>query len=208
MYKTLRLLGMSHKLATRSRLHQAVAVDHPFFASDPYDDRTMMLDESGFYFHDQPSRGWSERGRRVPKAKVAPRRRLSLLLATDRSGVVASQVLSGGVRGQHIAQFIASLPRDRTLILDNASVHRTQAVKELCAQRGIVLRYMPPYSPWFNPVENAFAQAKHEYRRRRLVRSADMEADIVASVARVKNFEGMFAASKAMWAQDRGGTAS
>lgn len=203
MYKTLRLLGMSFKLATRCRLHQAVARNHPFFATDPYDGRAMMLDESGFYFHDQPSRGWSAKGRRVPKAKVAPRRRLSLLLVTDRTGVVASRVLSGGVKGEHIAQFVATLPSGRPLILDNASVHRTHAVKALCAERCISLRYMPPYSPWYNPVENAFAQAKHEYKRRRLARSGDMEAEIMASVATIKNFDGMFAASRAMWTQDR-----
>lgn len=43
-----------------------------------------------------------------------------------------------------------------TLIMDHASIHRGQEVKDLVAQSGVILEYLPPYSPDFNPIESSF----------------------------------------------------
>jgi transposase len=43
--------------------------------------------------------------------------------------------------------------------MDNASIHKG-AVVELLVSMGVVVLFTPPYSPWFNPVEEAFAQLK------------------------------------------------
>ena len=37
----------------------------------------------------------------------------------------------------------------------------------MCADAGIVLAYLPPYSPDFNPIEEAFAELKAWYKRNR-----------------------------------------
>lgn len=203
IYKTLRILKISHKNASRSRDHQPVKRNHPFFSANPYLDDAMMFDESGFYLNDRPRKGWSVRGTRVPKGMPSARRRLSLLLVTDRCGIVAKRVLAGGVKGFHVSDFLKELPEGRPLLLDNASVHKTKEVKALCAQKRITLNYLPPYSPWYNPVENAFAQAKKKFRQLRLHGSDDLVGDIEKSVLVIKNFEGMFQSSKGMWEADR-----
>lgn len=203
VYKSLKLLKLTHKTASRSREHQPVAIGHPFFQEDPYTDDAMMFDESGFYMNDLPRKGWSLKGTRVPKGKPSARRRLSLLLVTDRNGIVARRILAGGVKGEHVAAFISELPNGRPLILDNASVHKTKEVQALCTRKRIKLNFLPPYSPWYNPVENAFAQAKLLFRQLRVTVSGDLEGDIVASVMRIRSFLGMFESSKAMWQADR-----
>ena len=149
--------------------------------------------------NDRPRKGWSSKGTRVPKEKPSPRRRLSLLLATDKRGIISKRILAGGVKGHHVAEFLESLPDGRPLILDNASVHKTHVVRNICKAKDISLRYMPPYSPWYNPVENAFAQAKHAFRRLRLSETTDLETDIESCLLKIRNFPGMFERSRGLF---------
>ena len=51
------------------------------------------------------------------------------------------------------------------LITDNCSVHHISEVKELLKQAGIVLLFLPPYSPDLNPVEEAFSYIKNYLRK-------------------------------------------
>jgi hypothetical protein len=46
------------------------------------------------------------------------------------------------------------------LVLDNASVHNKIAVINLCAEYGILVLFLPPYSPDYNPVEICHKLAK------------------------------------------------
>ena len=46
------------------------------------------------------------------------------------------------------------------LVMDNASFHHSDQVKQLCSNAWIKLLYLPPYSPDFNPIEGLFAELK------------------------------------------------
>jgi transposase len=46
------------------------------------------------------------------------------------------------------------------LIIDNASIHRSHRVKELCARSGVVVEYLPPYSLDLNSIERSFKNLK------------------------------------------------
>ena len=46
------------------------------------------------------------------------------------------------------------------VVLDNLSSHKGPRVRALIEAAGADLRYLPPYSPDFNPIENAFAKLK------------------------------------------------
>ena len=45
-------------------------------------------------------------------------------------------------------------------ILDNCSIHHANTVQELFEDAGIVLIYLPPYSPDLNPIEEVFHSVK------------------------------------------------
>jgi transposase len=54
--------------------------------------------------------------------------------------------------------------------MENASFHRTERIEQMCAEAGVKLLYLPPYSPDLNPIEEFFAELKafikkqwHEY---------------------------------------------
>ena len=46
------------------------------------------------------------------------------------------------------------------IIMDNCSIHHIQEVKDLL---GVLLMYLPPYSPDFNPIEELFSFGSSSY---------------------------------------------
>ena len=51
------------------------------------------------------------------------------------------------------------------VLMDNLSSHKGGRVKEIIEGRGCELLYLPPYSPDFNPIEQAFSKVKGILRR-------------------------------------------
>ena len=49
--------------------------------------------------------------------------------------------------------------------MDNLTAHKGGRVRELIEGRSCQLMYLPPYSPDFNPIEEAFAKIKGILRR-------------------------------------------
>jgi transposase len=52
-----------------------------------------------------------------------------------------------------------------TLILDNLSTHKVSSVSRLLSACGARVRYLPPYSPDLNPMEQAIAKLKAHLRQ-------------------------------------------
>ena len=51
------------------------------------------------------------------------------------------------------------------VIMDNLSSHKGPRVRRMIEAAGASLLYLPPYSPDFNPIENAFAKLKALLRK-------------------------------------------
>ena len=51
------------------------------------------------------------------------------------------------------------------MIMDNLSSHKGPNVRAMIEAAGSSLLYLPPYSPDFNPIENAFAKLKALLRK-------------------------------------------
>jgi transposase len=50
-------------------------------------------------------------------------------------------------------------------MLDNISIHKISRLRELCDVYGVVLEFLPPYSPKFSPVKVTFHDLKMWIRR-------------------------------------------
>lgn len=79
--------------------------------------------------------------------------------------VVAPMVLDGAMNAAaftaDIEQVLAKGVRPGDLvILDNLSSHKTAGVRAAFDRHSIAYRYLPPYSPDLNPIENAFSKLK------------------------------------------------
>ncbi|MGC8696600.1 MAG: transposase [Conexivisphaera sp.] len=51
------------------------------------------------------------------------------------------------------------------MVLDNAAIHRSEATRRRADELGILLVYLPPYSPDLNPIEIAWRDLKVELAR-------------------------------------------
>ena len=58
---------------------------------------------------------------------------------------------------QHL---LPSLTKGKVIIMDNASIHKSQKVRDLIENAGCKLIYLPPYSPELNPIETFWANMK------------------------------------------------
>ena len=84
--------------------------------------------------------------------------------------MTAPMVLDGPMNGPafraYIAQVLApTLAPGDIVVMDNLPAHKNPAIRALIEARGAELRYLPPYSPDFNPIENAFAKLKAILRK-------------------------------------------
>lgn len=60
---------------------------------------------------------------------------------------------------------VPTLRRGDTVIMDNLPAHKGADVRLAIEAAGANLRYLPPYSPDFNPIENAFSKLKAFLRK-------------------------------------------
>ena len=78
-------------------------------------------------------------------------------------------VLEGSTSGEvfeaYVEHFLApTLRAEQVVVMDNLSAHKGGRVRELIEERNCELIYLPPYSPDFNPIEEAFSKVKRILR--------------------------------------------
>jgi transposase len=98
------------------------------------------------------------------------RKATTLVGGLRMSGMIAPMVLDGPINGDwfevYVAQVLMPEPRPGdVVIMDNLSSHKRVAVKERIEAAGATLRFLPPYSPDFNPIEMAFSRLKAMLRK-------------------------------------------
>jgi len=112
------------------------------------------------------TRGRSAKGKAahlvIPWKKT---RNITTMAAISFDSIVHYKVLDGNGDTASFLLFLTELfqrinGRVCTIVMDNASFHRTQAVHDTVAQSGHSIMFLPPYSPFFNPIEFFFAQWK------------------------------------------------
>jgi transposase len=55
--------------------------------------------------------------------------------------------------------------RNSVLVMDNATIHHRGVIERLCEEVGVLLLYLSPTSPDFNPIERTFKVLKDRLRR-------------------------------------------
>ena len=85
-------------------------------------------------------------------------------------GMLAPFVISGPINRVAFEAYVEHVlvpelrPGD-VVVMDNLSSHKGPRVQELIEAAGATLMFLPPYSPDFNPIENAFATMKALLRK-------------------------------------------
>ena len=86
------------------------------------------------------------------------------------TGLVAPLVVDGPINGaafeSYVAQVLVPTLNEGDIVMrDNLSFHKGAVIRAAIEEGGAELRYLPPYSPDFNPIEKAFSQLKAHLRK-------------------------------------------
>ncbi len=131
----------------------------------------MFIDETWAKTNMARSHGRCRRGERLRMGTPHGHWKTTTLVAgLTLRGMVAPFVLSGPINRNAFEVYVGRVlvpelrPGD-IVILDNLSSHKGPAVRAMIEAAGAQLLFLPPYSPDFNPIENAFAKLKALLRK-------------------------------------------
>ena len=135
--------------------------------------RLVFLDESGVTTQMLRRYGRSPCGQRViDHAPFAHWHTSTFLGALRVEGLTAPAVFDGPIEGASFLAYVEQVlvptlrPGD-IVILDNLNCHRVEGIAAAIHAAGATLKYLPPYSPDFNPIELLFAKLKALLRTER-----------------------------------------
>jgi transposase len=138
-----------------------------------------MLNPAGLVFIDETAastkmvrlNGRSPRGSRlIGYAPHGHWKTITFVAGLRNDGMVAPFVVDGPMNGptfvSYIQQCLApTLNRRDIVVMDNLAAHKVAGVREAIEAVGARLRYLPQYSPDFNPIEQGFSKMKAHLRK-------------------------------------------
>ena len=133
--------------------------------------RLVFIDETGASTKMARLYGRAPRGKRLRAGVPHGHWKTTTFIGALRlGGMTAPMVLDGPMTGDwftaYVEQVLAPTLRPGDLvILDNLPAHKVAAARQAIQVVGAQLVFLPPYSPDFNPIENAFSKLKALLRK-------------------------------------------
>ena len=131
----------------------------------------MFIDETGASTKMARRCGRSPRGERCRAPVPHGHWKTTTFVGALRlQGMTAPMVLDGAMNGSaflaYVEQVLApTLTPGDIVVMDNLPAHKPTAVRRAIEAAGAELRFLPPYSPDFNPIEMAFAKLKSALKK-------------------------------------------
>lgn len=136
---------------------------------DGHNGRRVYIDETGFNLYTQRTYGRAAIGERVNRIVGSQRgRNITFLVAiTVDVGVLHYEVFERGVTKADVEMFVTTLStildnERAVIIMDNAPCHRD--IQPPSPRH--LIHFLPPYSPFLNPIENCFSVLKSHAKQR------------------------------------------
>lgn len=134
-------------------------------------DRLVFIDETWASTKMARTHGRALRGERLRAPVPHGHWKTTTFAAALRNrGMVAPMLLDQPINGMAFQAYVAQVlvpelrPGD-IVVMDNLGSHKGAAVRAAIEAAGASLLFLPPYSPEFNPIENAFAKLKAMLRK-------------------------------------------
>lgn len=144
-------------------------------------DQIIFIDEVGFKVSSRPSRGRAPIGKpAISRVSRIRTRNISICCGMSSQGIEYYIANLRPFKSNTFAYFIYELINiikakgynNALFIMDNVAFHKTIQVKEFIIKSGFNFKYLPPYSPFLNPIENMFSKWK-EYTKRQNIQSEE-----------------------------------
>ena len=134
-------------------------------------------DESGFSLLPSVPYGWSKIGAQLG-IHSSSSARINVFGLLNIGGKLTSFVTKQTIRSQTIIEcldsFAETIETTTVVVLDNAPWHISEVIEEKIKQweeKGILIFYLPSYSPHLNIIEILWRKMKIEWLKRRLIAS-------------------------------------
>jgi transposase len=134
-------------------------------------ERLVFIDETWTSTNMARRHGRAPRGERLRMGVPHGHWKTTTFVAGLRTtGIVAPLVLDGPINAEAFMAYVEQvlvpvLGVGDIVVMDNLGSHKGAAVRTAIEGAGAELRYLPPYSPDFNPIEKAFSQLKAHLRK-------------------------------------------
>lgn len=126
-------------------------------------------------------------------------KQVTLIGAISETGYIYHEILNAdgkkttGVGADDFCLFLNSLgsrlANDSIIIIDNAPIHRGEQFREVEEQleqsKGISIEFLPPYSPFLNPIEYSFHSIKTYVRSKEPKHRAALVAEVKTGIETV-----------------------
>lgn len=130
----------------------------------------VFLDESGATTEMTRRYGRAPSGERIREGAPAGHwSTLTLIGAMTTEGMLASMTVESPTDGDVFLAYLEQvlcpqLRSGQVVVMDNLAAHKVRGVRERIEAAGGQLLYLPPYSPDFNPIEQAWSKIKQSLR--------------------------------------------
>lgn len=131
----------------------------------------VFIDETAVTTNMVRLNGWNPRGERlVADVPMGHWETVTFIAGLRQTGIVAPMLIGGAMNGEAFLAYIEQclipiLKRRDIVVVDNVSFHKVAGVQEAIQAAGASLRYLPQYSPDFNPIELVFHPLKTVLRK-------------------------------------------
>jgi hypothetical protein len=123
--------------------------------------KLVFVDETWASTNMTPLYGWARRGERLrASAPLGSWKRTTFVAGLRLTGMTAPMAIDGSINGASFLDYVRRIlaptlaPGD-IVIIDNLSSHKSDEVRSAIEAVGASVRFLPPYSPDFNPIESA-----------------------------------------------------
>jgi putative transposase len=130
----------------------------------------VCIDETGFYSNYVPNYGWAAIGQKCTRSIRTHPIKYSMVAAISSKKMVYYEIHKGNINKKIFIGFIEKLTQmvnNKHILMDNICFHKSKEILNLIQLNNKYL-FIPPYSPWFNPIEEVFAFIKNKFKRSRL----------------------------------------
>ena len=116
-------------------------------------------------------RGRGKRGHRViGRVPWGHWKTMTFLAGLRCEGITAPFVIDCAMNGAIFLEYVRqclspTLKPGDIVVMDNLPAHKKDQIRQIIEAAGAELRYLPPYSPDLNPIEQAFAKLKAHLRQ-------------------------------------------